>query len=222
MATPCGNIVPEATMPQSVQPRPRGHTRAELVAATIALLEEEGIGGLTLRGVARRAGVSHGAPLKHFDRFSALLSEVAAHGYAILARRVDEADQELPAGAGARARFISASRAYVATAIDHPALFTLMFRFDLLDPTNGLFTRESLNAYRQFLRYIRALQDEGWHPEIDPRALNAVTWSLVHGIATLYSQGALALAIEEVATIDDVVELGLDLVLGPARLRIKP
>ena len=188
----------------------------QLIDATLALLSERGLPGVTLRGVAKRAGVSHAAPFKHFASFADLLTETAATGFELLGERVDEAGAALPPGAGSRARLVAASKAYVETALDHPALFMLMFRFDLLDRANARYAAASMSAYRQFLRYVRAVQDEGWHTDADTAVVNATVWSLVHGIATLWSEGALAASVQDLASLDEIIDRSLEMVIGPS------
>ena len=65
------------------------------------MLDEQGLDGLTLRAIARRAGVSHGAPLRHFPTLAALLSAVAAQGFRELIAAVDAQIDQLPDGASA-------------------------------------------------------------------------------------------------------------------------
>jgi AcrR family transcriptional regulator len=189
--------------------------RNQLLAATLALLDEHGSPGVTLRGVAKRAGVSHTAPLKHFASFAHLLTETAAIGFERLADRVDEMGAALPPGAGSRARLVEASKAYVDTALEHPALFELMFRFDVLDLSNARYQAASLNAYQQYLRFVRAMQDDGWQTDTNTAVANATLWGLIHGIATLWTHGALAASVENLASLDEIIERSLDIVLGP-------
>jgi AcrR family transcriptional regulator len=191
--------------------------RGQLIHATLALLGERGLPGVTLRGVAKRAGVSHAAPLNHFSNFAQLLTETAATGFELLGQRVDEAGAALAPGAGSRARLVGASKAYVETALEFPALFLLMFRFDLLDRSNPRYDAAATNAYRQYLRFVRAVQDDGWQTDTDTAVVNATLWSLVHGIATLWSQGALAESVQGRATLEEILDRSLDMVLGPAR-----
>ncbi|MEU1025462.1 TetR/AcrR family transcriptional regulator, partial [Streptomyces sp. NPDC005904] len=112
--------------------------RARLVDAGVGLLAAEGVQALTLREIARRAGVSHGAPRRHFPTHVALLSAIARRGYAELAERVAGAAAE----GGARTRLTALSRAYLGFAAEHPGMFELMFRHDLLE-SDGLGLRET-------------------------------------------------------------------------------
>jgi AcrR family transcriptional regulator len=186
-----------------------------LVAATLDLLDETGIESLTLRAIARRSGVSHGAPLRHFRSLADLLAEVAAHGFRLLDRGIAEAADQLPPGAGPLARLRAAGAAYVAMAVQHPGLFGLMFRPDTIDVTNARFGVDSSAAFERLLLHVRALQDTGWHAARDSRQLAGVVWAQVHGLATLWAHGAFTGPIPD-ADLDAIVALSLDLGLGPA------
>jgi AcrR family transcriptional regulator len=189
--------------------------KERLVAATLDLLDETGIESLTLRAIARRSGVSHGAPLRHFRSLADLLAEVAAHGFRLLDRSIAEAAGQLPPGAGPLARLRAAGAAYVAVAVQHPGLFGLMFRPDTIDVSNARFGIDSSAAFERLLLHVRALQDTGWHTGRDSRQLAGVVWAQVHGVATLWAHGAFAGPIPE-ADLDSMIELSLDLGLGPS------
>jgi Tetracyclin repressor-like, C-terminal domain len=147
-------------------------------------------------------------------------SETAAIGFERLAERVDEMGAALPPGAGSRARLVAASKAYVATALEHPALFALMFRFDVLDLSNARYQAASLRAYQHYLRFVRAKQDDGWQTDLDTAVAKTTLWGLIHGIATLWSQGAMAASVHNLASLDEIIERSLDMVLGsPSRQR---
>jgi len=185
-----------------------------LVDATLELLDETGIESLTLRAIARRTGVSHGAPLRPFRSLADLLAEVAARGFRLLDRGISEAAASLPPGAGALARLRAAGRAYVDVAVKHPGLFSLMFRPDALDLDNERFAVDSSTAFEHLLMHVRAVQDTGWQADRDSRELAGVVWAQVHGVATLWAQRAFAGPIPD-ADLDSMVELTLDLCLGP-------
>lgn len=185
-----------------------------LVDATLELLDEAGIESLTLRAIARRTGVSHGAPLRPFRSLADLLAEVAARGFRLLDRSISLAAASLPPGAGPRARLRAAGRAYVGVAVKHPGLFSLMFRPDAIDVGNERFAIDSSAAFDNLLLHVRALQDTGWQADRDSRQLAGVVWAQVHGVATLWAQGAFTGPIPD-ADLDSTVELTLDLCLGP-------
>jgi AcrR family transcriptional regulator len=161
-----------------------------LVVETWKLLEEEGLGGLTLRRIARRAGVTHGAPQRHFPSLAALLAEVAARGFRMLTESVEAAASALPPGAGPVARLRAAGRAYTECAVANPGVFELMFRPELLDRSHAAYAREGIGAFEQLVRMTRAAQDAGFRPELETRRLAGALWAAVHGLASLWVQGA--------------------------------
>ncbi|MFD3457056.1 TetR/AcrR family transcriptional regulator [Streptomyces sp. NPDC058691] len=168
--------------------------RSRLLGAALAVLDEEGVEGLTLRAIARRADVSHGAPLKHFPHRAALLSAVATAGFRELNASAEAAVRDCADDASARARLRAGARGYVHYALGQPAMFTLMFRHDLLDPRDRELSRVSLSAFDELLVLVRAAQTDGWHPAADPRALTGALWSGLHGLVQLWLWGSLALA----------------------------
>jgi AcrR family transcriptional regulator len=201
---------------QSPPPTPDGvdqaarPLRGRLVDATLELLAEKGLESITLRAIARRAGVSHGAPLRHFESLADLLAEVAAHGFRLLERSLQEAAELAPPGVGPLARLRAAGVAYVRTAVAHDALFGLMFRPDTIDVGNARFRVDSAAAFDRLLTYVRGVQDAGWRPESPTRLLAGVVWAQVHGVATLWASGAFLGPVPD-ADLDETISLTLDL-----------
>jgi hypothetical protein len=136
----------------------------------------------------------------------------------MLSAAVERSAGELPLGAGPVARLAAAGRAYVEAAVASPSLFALMFRPDQLDPTTPAFRRDSRDAFEQLVRHVRAAQEAGWQAGRDTRVLAGSVWAAVHGLATLWAQGALAAAVPG-ASLDGALATTLELVLGdrPAR-----
>jgi AcrR family transcriptional regulator len=183
-----------------------------LVDVTLGLLADEGIERLSLRRIARRAGVSHGAPLRHYRGLSHLLAEVAARGFRLLSAAIERSSARVPGGGGSRARLVAAGRAYVEAAVANPGLFALMFRPDALDVSDPCFERESACAFDHVVRRVRAAQDEGWHPSRDTRMLAGCVWASVHGLATLWAQGSLLGPVPN-ASLDEMISTTLELVI---------
>jgi len=156
----------------------RGELRETLVAAALALLES-GSGELSLRAVARAAGVSAMAPYRHFADKAALLAAVAQCGFAALQDALAAADR---AGAP-RAALLAQGLAYVAFARARPALFRLMFRdqLGLAKPAH-----EDTAAYDVLARRVAELAPG------DAESAALACWSIVHGLATLVLDGRLA------------------------------
>jgi len=182
-----------------------------LVQVALELLAEEGLEALTLRSIARRAGVSHGAPARHFKSLADLLAEVAARGYGLLSEAMVQSDADLPFGASPEERMAVASRAYVDCALANPALFALMFRVDELDVSNASFVRDSRSAFDGLLHHVRMAQAEGWHADSETRRLAGSIWATVHGLATLWARGAYQGPIPDVS-LDDALTTTLELV----------
>ncbi|WP_343717971.1 TetR/AcrR family transcriptional regulator [Inquilinus sp.] len=176
------------------QPYHHGDLRRALVAAARALLEESGPEALSLRDVARRVGVSHNAPYRHFPTKQALLAAVAAEGFAILSARL----AELPPEAGMAAGF----RAYLGFAREQPGLYRLMFDGGLQksgDPALWAVGERAYDGLRQAVLSLAPAAD---------RAAVVAAWAQLHGLALLVISGQLA---------DDLVRDGaLDALAGRA------
>ncbi len=184
-----------------------------LVQVTLDLLDREGLPGLSLRQIARQAGVSHGAPLRHFRSLAELLSEVAAQGFRQLSEAVEKSGAQLPPGTPPIERLAAAGRAYVESAVAHPGLFSLMFQPERLDWSYPPLLAESSAAFEHLVRHVRAAQDAGWRTTRSTRLLAGSVWAAVHGLAMLWSQGALAGPVPD-APLETMVDTTLDLVLA--------
>ena len=196
-------------------PAPRAVTGLadRLVEAAEEILAEEGLEGLSLREVARRAGVTHGAPLRHYPSYAALLAEVASRGFRTLDAAVESAAAAVAPGAGPTARLAAGARAYLDCAIAKPALFALMFRPELIDASHGTFLRDSHAAFEQLVRLVRGAQDGGWHTARDTRQVAGSLWAAIHGLASLWAHGAYALAVRD-TSFDAALESMIELLIG--------
>ncbi|MYU04485.1 TetR family transcriptional regulator [Streptomyces sp. SID8366] len=158
-----------------------GDLRAACLRAARDLLEEDGSAGLSLRAVARRAGVSAAAPYRHFADREALVSAVAAQGYRELAGHLAAAHPS-PATPDELA---AVAVAYVRFALDRPALFRVMFA-EPCDPGS----EERVGATSALAEYVQGIV-RGVFPGADPDVLATTVWALVHGLAFLYLDGKL-------------------------------
>ncbi|MFF8773541.1 TetR/AcrR family transcriptional regulator [Kitasatospora sp. NPDC015120] len=158
-----------------------GDLRAACVRAARELLEEDGSAGLSLRAVARRAGVSATAPYRHYADRDALVSAVAAEGYAELAAHLAAAHPS-PRTPGDLADI---AVAYVRFALDRPAMFRVMFA-EPCDPTN----EERAAATAAIRAYVHDIV-RGVFPDSEPEALSTAVWAVVHGLAFLHLDGKL-------------------------------
>ncbi|MFC7221244.1 TetR/AcrR family transcriptional regulator [Streptomyces polyrhachis] len=168
--------------------------RSRLLQSARTLLTESGVESLTLRAIARHAGVSHGAPLKHFPHRAALLSAIATQGFRELAARTGDELNALPPTAPPARHLRTGLHAYAEFALASPEMFQLMFRQDLLDPTDEELREAGTAAFTPLLTGVRNLQTTGWQREADPLLLAGALWSSVHGLAQLWSWGSLPYA----------------------------
>ena len=150
---------------------------------------------MTLREVARRAGLSHAAPLRHFPTLAALLAEVAAEGFRALQDAVGVALEGCGPDAAPTDQLAAAGRAYVDCALARSAVFAIMFRPDVYDADVPDVATEGLAAFAQLQRVVEECQAAGWRAGEDPAALAGSTWASVHGFAMLWSQGAMQVVI---------------------------
>lgn len=185
-----------------------GALRDELLHATVRLIEEEGVGAVSLRRVAKEAGVSPGAPYHHFSDRAALLSSIATEGFVELTKRLSAARA---AAASPDAALVAVIRAYVEFATARPAHFVLMFRPELSQPEKHLDTQAAGDAALQELLDAVAASAPGHAAE--SFALTTVVFALGHGLASLEVDGLLTDKAEKFgAAPDTVTEHGLDLI----------
>ncbi len=169
-------------------PYHHGALAPALLAAAEALLERDGITGLTLRAAARVAGVSHAAPTHHFGDLTGLLSELAAVGYRRFREHLLTAMAQ--SGPDDPAPLVAMGAAYVEFARAHPNLFLLMFRGDRLDHERPALRDAAQQAFAA-LRAAVADASEQPRPDLDGLANAMAAWSLVHGFAVLMIDGRL-------------------------------
>jgi AcrR family transcriptional regulator len=168
-------------MATSKAPYHHGDLRAALVRAAMELLEESGETALSLRAVARCAGVSPAAPYRHYADREALVSAVATVGYRELAERLAAAH----ASPSTPEELARVAVAYVQFALDRPALFRIMFG-EPCDRDND--ERDAATA--AVTHYVRAIVERTF-PQADAEALATAVWALVHGLAFLHLDGKL-------------------------------
>jgi AcrR family transcriptional regulator len=156
-----------------------GDLRNALVLAGLEILEEDGLGGLTLRKVAARAGVSHAAPAHHFVNRDGLFVAIATLGFDRFRDYMLEDRYE--SGRTPQDQLLGISRGYLRFSREQPALFRLNFSVEYKNHPNGELQAASLRAY-QVLADVCAL----FHPDPAGAGINELkVWSTVHGYAML-------------------------------------
>ena len=187
--------------------KPDPDLRTRLVDVGVDLVSREGAGALTLREIARRAGVSHGAPRRHFPTHLELLSAIARRGFTELGGRVATALGD--GTAGPRAQLSELARVYLEFALDNPGMYELMFRHDLLESGHLRLRDTSLPLFGTLVDLVGRAR-----PGADARAVAGALWANLHGVAQLWRWGSLQLA----TGAEDLLPLlrtALDAHLGP-------
>jgi AcrR family transcriptional regulator len=170
-------------------PYHHGNLREALLEKAAEAIEEDGIGALSLRAVARRAGVSHGAPAHHFRDKTGLLTALATR--AMDRFRDSLADAARDVGGPEREKLRAMGEAYVRFAAEHPALFRIITRSEFMRRHDTEFAASYQATFDMVKDRVVAAQSEGWGRNLDPMALVITAWSTAHGLATLWLEGAL-------------------------------
>jgi AcrR family transcriptional regulator len=170
------------------KPYHHGNLREALLEAAIALIAEVGPTAFTLREVARRAGVSHNAPYRHFRDRDDLMAAVAAQGFRELTQAMVEAATPK---SDALDRLRYAGLSYVRFALRRPEHFTVMFDAPISKRKHPDSAAAAEQAFGTLLAFVKNCQDAGQLPSGDLRQMALLTWTMVHGIAKLAITGRL-------------------------------
>jgi AcrR family transcriptional regulator len=174
------------TAPRARATRP-GNLRERLLACTTAIIRKDGLAFVSLRAVARRARVSHGAPAYHFRSKAGLLGAYAQQGYERLTAKVERALKGVEGDPAAELRAVGC--AYVEFAIANPEHFAIMFRDELHEQGDAALAaaaNRALATLRDTLKRVasRKLIDAG-----DFDTALAASWAIAHGLASLWLAG---------------------------------
>jgi AcrR family transcriptional regulator len=167
-----------------------GDLKAAILTQAATLVAERGADGISLRELARAAGVSHAAPAHHFTDRRGLFTALATEGFRLLAAALTDA----------RPRLVDAARAYVRFALDHPGHYAVMFDKSLYDDTDVGLVAAAAAASAELNRGVAILDDA--HARADPEGAALAAWSLVHGFSMLWLNDAVNRTDDPVATIE--------------------
>jgi AcrR family transcriptional regulator len=168
-----------------------------LVDAALTLIAEGELGTLSLREVARRAGVTSAAPYHHFKDKTALLAAVAEEGFVALCKRLEAALARI-SSADLRGRFGALARAYLEFARAHPAHYRVMFLPDLKSQEHSSLHAAADRTLEVVANQVRMAAPQASAQEVMTRTV--LIWSIGHGLASLWNDGVL----------DEILELGRD------------
>lgn len=153
----------------------------------------------SLRAIARRVGVSHQATAHHFDDRAGLFTALAVEGFELLLEKATAAVEQVEEAGGAAGAAVAASgAAYVAFARQHPTMFDVMFRPELLH-TDDPRLIDVRRLHRDLMvQVVAAAQARGWGVAVPTEKLATVGWATVHGLAVLERDGQLGEVLPEV------------------------
>ena len=177
-----------------------GDLRRTLLDAALAIVSASGAGALSLRELARAAGVSHAAPYRHFASREALLVALATEGFLGLGAAMEARARGLT---DPRARFLAIGIGYVTYAVEHPGHFRIMFSRELHegveDPALAAAGEPTLMT---LVEAVAVGQEAGLVRAGDPRAMAVPAWSMVHGLAMLLVDGQLSALFDDAPSAD--------------------
>jgi AcrR family transcriptional regulator len=169
-----------------------GDLRAVILCEAARLVADRGPDGVSLRELARSAGVSHAAPAHHFTDRRGLFTALASQGFRLLAEALTDA----------RDQFADAALAYVRFAIDHPGHYRVMFDKSLLDATDAELAAAEAAAGAELSRGVATLRDPS--ARADPAGAELAAWSLVHGFSMLWLNDAVNAQVRQADPMDTV------------------
>jgi len=186
-----------------------GNLKEELVESGIKILREEGINALSLRNVARKAGVSHSAPYAHFLDKQALLAAISTRGFHILFQQIDEVSKKY--ATNPETLVVEIGWVYCTFAFVEPALFKLMFSGILEDEHSyPEFMTAARAPYHKLVEVVERCQAAGVLPAgLADRGAVAI-WSLVHGFISLYQERQLPGQVLQSARLKELLASILD------------
>ena len=143
-------------------------------------LIERGIEGFSLRGVAKRANVSHAAPAHHFGDANGLLTALAARGFERFIQRQRDFRQRAPSDP--RAQLEASGVGYVVFALENPAIFRLMFSSDRPDFDDPDLQQVAESAFEELVEHVRGVTEDKSSPKKDSAMMLdvAAAWAAAH------------------------------------------
>lgn len=174
------------------KPSPRkGYHHGDLASALLRAAEKElsenGMEAFSLRAVAKRAGVSHGAPAHHFGDVRGLLTALATQGYQRLIKAQNTRQRK--AKPDPKSQLAASGLGYIDFAIKNPALFRLMFSSEKPDRTDDRFFDVALEVFNKLVSDTQKVSGKDPYRDRETMKELMASWSIVHGLAELMISG---------------------------------
>ena len=189
-----------------------GDLKNALIKAGVDILSKEGVGGLSLRKVAKKAGVSHSAPYAHFPDKQSLIAAISTEGFNQLYVELDAAVSLHTKDP--KRQLIEGTRAYVEFALAHTDTFKIMFSGILeKEKEYPAFVEISRKTFDRVIDVVRACQEAGILSS-GPLELMAISvWGQVHGVVSLALEGQISHTILDRHTVQDIVSYAIDQIM---------
>lgn len=168
-----------------------GDLKNALIQAGVKVLAKDGINALSLREVARQAGVSHAAPYAHFTDKQALIAAIVTEGYKLLSARLETAINAWQNDV--HRQLIETAWAYVQFAMQESDIFKIMFS-GVLEQEKDYpeFVEHSQNTFKLVVQMVQHCQDAGILRELAPELMAVTVWGQVHGVISLIMMGQIS------------------------------
>lgn len=188
-----------------------GDLKNALIQAGIEILSREGMEALSLRQVARRAGVSHTAPYAHFADKQALIAAIAAAGYQKLYEALITAQQPQD---DPLARLMGTAHAYLQFALDEPDHFRITFS-GVVEAEQDYpdYVEQSKRCFALVVKVVEDCQTDGLFTQADTQLVAVSIWSCIHGFVQLLLAKQLPGSLTAQVSIHDLFKLHLQQVL---------
>ena len=186
------------------KPYHHGDLRNKLIRVGLEILTQEGAAALSLRKTARRAGVSHAAPYRHFADKDALIIAIAEDGFQRLSQKMAEQIAQHPDEP--LLQFQGAGYAYIQFALENPEHLRIMFSGIPNDKRRCV---NDANSFDLLLETIQACQAGGYIQAGDAMQMALFAWSQVHGLATLLIGESVPQSLLDVYTQEELVQFCL-------------
>jgi len=195
------------------KPYHHGDLHREILCAARELLEEKNIASLSLRAVAKRVGVSHTAPYRHFKDKESLLAGIAGIGFDKLTAQMTEAAELHPDDPGAQLK--EAGHRYVQLALENPQCVQLMFGGILpCDDTYPELRESGDTAFNAVKVIIEKGQAQGVFKKGDVELMALTAWSSIHGLSLLFISGSLDNAVSAPVEVHPLTDAVTEMLLG--------
>ena len=186
-----------------------GDLKNALINAGVEILAKEGVGGLSLRKVAQRAGVSHSAPYAHFPDKQSLIAAISTEGFNQLYAELNEAIS--PFSKNPKKQLIEGSQAYVRFALKNSDTFKIMFSGVLeKEKEYPAFVEISHKTFELVVSIVQACLNTGVLHSTSAELMAIAVWGQVHGIVSLALEGQISHTVLGHQSIQDVVSFAIE------------